>query len=152
MKEKESTHSSPLSSYSAPGGLRQAPGRAVESPAEARTCGNGSQRPQIGADAVSPLTTSAFDLPDRLSAKADPALIAGDEQHFEAIAESLEQSIADLSDRLETELRAPGGLGQEAMDRVMELHRLAARLRALHRFGLALCLGRIVGAGDAEPV
>ncbi len=38
-KGKEVTHSSPLSVYSAPGGLRQAPGRAVESPAEARTCG-----------------------------------------------------------------------------------------------------------------
>ena len=75
------------------------------------------------------LTTSAFDLPDRLAAKADPALIAGDEQHFAAIAESLEQSIADLSDRLDAELRAPGGIGQEAMDRDMEIHRLAARLR-----------------------
>ena len=53
--------------------------------------------PGFGADAVNPLTTSAFDLPDRLAAKADPALIAGDEQHFAAIAESLEQSIADLS-------------------------------------------------------
>ena len=42
--------------------------------------------PQNGADDVNPLTTSAFDLPDRLSAKADPALIAGDEQHFAAIA------------------------------------------------------------------
>ncbi len=49
------------------------------------------------------LTTSAFDLPDRLIAKADPALIADDEQHFAAIAESLEQSIADLSDRLDAE-------------------------------------------------
>ena len=47
---------------------------------------------------MNPLTTSAFDLPDHLAAKADPALIAGDEQHFAAIAESLEQSIADLSE------------------------------------------------------
>ena len=45
---------------------------------------------------MNPLTTSAFDLPDRLAAKADPTLIAGDEEHFAAIAESLEQSIADL--------------------------------------------------------
>ena len=90
---------------------------------------------------MNPLTTSAFDLPDRLSAKADPALIAGDEQHFAAIAESLEQSIADLSDRLDAERKAPGGIGQEAMDRDMEIHRLTARLRALRRFGLDLCLG-----------
>ena len=58
---------------------------------------------------MNPLTTSAFDLPDHLAAKADPALIAGDEQHFAAIAESLEQSIADLSDRLDAARRAPGG-------------------------------------------
>jgi hypothetical protein len=46
---------------------------------------------------LNPLTTSAFDLPDHLAAKADPALIAGDEQHFAAIAASLGRSIADLS-------------------------------------------------------
>ena len=98
------------------------------------------------------LTTSAFDLPDRLSAKADPALIAGDERHFAAIAESLEQSIADLSGRLDAELKAPGGIGQKAMDRDTEIHRLTARLRVLSRFGLDLCLGRIVHADNPEPV
>ena len=110
------------------------------------------ERPQIGADHVNPLTTNAFDLPDRLAAKADPALIAGDEQHFADIAESLEQSIADLSDRLDAERQAPGGIGQEAMDRDMEIHRLAARLRTLRRFGLDLCLGHMVGADNPEPV
>ena len=98
------------------------------------------------------LTTSAFDLPDRLAAKADPALIAGDERHFAAIAESLEQSIAGLSERLDAARKAPGGIGQEAMDRDMEVHRLTARLRTLRRFGLDLCLGRIVGADNPEPV
>ena len=101
---------------------------------------------------MNPLTTSAFDLPDHLAAKADPALIAGDEQHFAAIAESLEQSIADLSDRLDAERKAPGGIGQEAMDRDQEIHRLTARLRALRRFGLDLCLGHMVSADDPEPV
>jgi DNA helicase IV len=101
---------------------------------------------------VNPLTTSAFDLPDRLAAKADPALIAGDERHFAAIAESLEQSIADLSGRLDAERKAPGGIGQKAMDRDMEIHRLTARLRTLRRFGLDLCLGRIVHADNPEPV
>ncbi|MEP6761882.1 MAG: RNA polymerase recycling motor ATPase HelR [Sporichthyaceae bacterium] len=99
-----------------------------------------------------PLTTSAFDLPDHLTAKADPTLIAGDEAHFAAIAESLERSIADLSDRLDVERKAPGGIGQGAMDRDMEIHRLSARLRALRRFGLDLCLGHIVSAEDPEPV
>jgi len=78
---------------------------------------------------MSPLTASAFDLPARLAAKADPTLIAGDEQHFAAIADSLEQSIADLSDRHDAERKTPGGTGQQAMDRDMEIHRLTARLR-----------------------
>jgi DNA helicase IV len=97
-------------------------------------------------------TTSVFDLPDRLAAKSDPALIADDEKHFAAIATSLEQSIADLSERLDAERKAPGGIGQAAMDRDLEVHRLTARLRMLRRFGLDLCLGRLVGADDAEPV
>jgi hypothetical protein len=101
---------------------------------------------------VNPLTTSAFDLPDRLSAKADPALIAVDEQHFAAIAESLEQSIADLSDRLDAERKAPGGIGPRALERDTEIHRLTARLRTLRRFGLDLCLGHMVSADDPEPV
>jgi DNA helicase IV len=101
---------------------------------------------------MNPLTTSAFDLPDRLSPKADPALIGGDEQHFAAIAESLEQAIAELSDRLDAERRAPGGIGREAMDRDMEIHRLTGRLRALRRFGLDLCLGHIVSTDSPEPM
>lgn len=95
---------------------------------------------------------SAFDLPDLLVAKADPALIADDDQHFERIAGSLEQSIATLSGRLDAARKAPGGIGQEAMERDMEIHRLTARLRTLRRYGLDLCLGRIVGAADLEPV
>ncbi|GGU96309.1 RNA polymerase recycling motor ATPase HelR [Kitasatospora aureofaciens] len=98
------------------------------------------------------LTTSAFDLPERLSAKASPALIAADERHFAAVAESLEQAIAELSGQLDAAHRAPGGAGQAAMDRDIEVHRLSARLRALRRYGLDLCLGRIVTAEDAEPL
>ncbi len=99
-----------------------------------------------------PLNTSAFALPDRLTAKADPTLIAADERHFAAIADSLEQSIADLSDRLDAELKAPGGIGQAAMDRDEEVHRLTARLRALRRYGLDLCLGHMVSADAPDPV
>jgi DNA helicase IV len=100
---------------------------------------------------VDPLTTSAFDLSEH-PAKNDPALIAGDERHFAAIADTLEESIADLADRLDDARRAPGGTGQEAMDRDLEVHRLTARLRALRRFGLDLCLGHIVGVDEPEPV
>jgi hypothetical protein len=98
------------------------------------------------------LTTRAFDLPDRIAAKADPALISADEEHFAALADSLERSIAELSDRLDAERRTPGGAGQAAMDRDLEIHRLTARLRLLRRFGLDLCLGRMVLAGEPDPV
>src|SRR6187431_2148507 len=101
---------------------------------------------------MTPLTTRAFDLPDRLSAKADPALIAGDELHFAAIAETLEQSIADLSARLDAARRAPTGGGQAALDRDLEVHRLSARLSTLRRFGLDLCLGHMVPEGGGAPV
>src|ERR1700733_9229643 len=132
-------------------------GRAVTSnlfvaPVQAPSARNGHNRLHIGADDVNPQTASAFDLPDRLAAKADPALIADDERHFAAIAESLEQSIAELAVRLPAERKAPGGIGQAAMDRDIEVHRLSARLRLLRRFGLDLCLGRMVGADDPEPV
>lgn len=39
-KARRSTHSLPVSTYSAPGALRQDPGRGAESSAEAATCGN----------------------------------------------------------------------------------------------------------------
>ncbi|MET8279998.1 RNA polymerase recycling motor ATPase HelR [Micromonospora sp. NPDC005174] len=95
---------------------------------------------------------SVFDLPGNRAAKADPALIARDEQHFAAIAASLARSIADLSDRLDAERRAPAGKGRQAVVRDEEVRRLSGRLRALRRFGLDLCLGRIVQADDPAPV
>jgi DNA helicase IV len=100
---------------------------------------------------VDPQTISAFDLSDH-PGKSDPALIAQDERHFAAIAESLERSITDLADRLDEARRAPGGTGQMAMDRDLEVHRLTARLRALRRFGLDLCLGHVLGVDQPEPV
>ncbi|WP_244876195.1 RNA polymerase recycling motor ATPase HelR [Winogradskya consettensis] len=96
------------------------------------------------------MTTSAFDLPD--NAKADPRLITRDEHHFAAIAASMRERVAELSERLDAERKAPGGTGQQAMDRDMEVHRLTARLRTLRRFGLDLCLGHMIGQEDPEPV
>jgi hypothetical protein len=101
---------------------------------------------------MKPLTTSAFALPDHLAAKADRRLVSDDEQHFAAIAECLEQSIADVSDRLDAARKAPGRLGQEALERDVEVRRLTGRLRALRRFGLDLCLGHVVSADSAELV
>ncbi|HEV7173691.1 RNA polymerase recycling motor ATPase HelR, partial [Pedococcus sp.] len=104
------------------------------------------------SDAQEGRPASAFDLPDHLAAKADPGLVARDEQHFAAISHTLEESLADLSARLDAARRSPGGKGQAAMDRDLEIHRLSARLRTLRRFGRDLCLGHIVSADDPEPV
>ena len=97
------------------------------------------------------LAITAFDLPVR-SPKADTALIAADDRHFVAIAESLDASIAELSERLDIERKEAGGTGQAALDRDLEVHRLAARLRTLRRFGLDLCLGHMVAAEESDPV
>src|SRR4249920_4183707 len=79
-------------------------------------------------------------------------MIAGDELHLAAVAESLAQQIADLSDQLDAQRKAPGGKGRAALDRDLEIHRLTANLRVLRRFGLDLCLGRMVSADSPEPV
>jgi hypothetical protein len=112
---------------------------------------NGSRK-DVESKVGSALSTTAFALPEHLAPKADPTLIAGDQQHFAAIAQSLEQSIADLSDRLDAERKAQVRTGQAAMDRDSEIHRLTARLRTLRRYGLDLCLGHMVSADDPEPV
>jgi hypothetical protein len=101
---------------------------------------------------VTPATTLAFALPERLAAKADPALVGDDERHLAAIAASLEETVADLTERLDLARRAPGRSGQAALDRDQEVHRLTARLRLLRRFTLDLCLGRMVPADGSSPV
>ena len=101
---------------------------------------------------MTPLRLSAFALPATLAAKADPALVADDERHFAAIAATLERTVADLAERLDTARRAPGRAGTAALERDQEIHRLSARLRTLRRFGLDLCLGRAVPDDGGEPV
>ncbi len=101
---------------------------------------------------MNPQATSLFELPDNLAAKADPVLISADEQHFADITRSLAETIADLTGRLDAARLEPGGRGRMVMDRDMEVHRLSTRLRTLRRFGLDLCLGRVVPADGSEPV
>jgi hypothetical protein len=93
------------------------------------------------------MTASAFDLPARLAAKADPAHIGTDERHFALIAASLDASIADLTQRLDRERTAPA-----SVERDLEIRRLSSRIRALGRFGLDVCLGRMVGSDGTAPV
>ncbi len=97
-------------------------------------------------------TTTAFALPERLAAKADPALVAADERHFAAIAATLSRQVAELAARLDAQRLLPATLGQEAVERDQEIRRLSARLRVLRSYGIDLCLGRMVVAGADEPV
>src|SRR6476469_4032771 len=93
LKHCGDAHSLPLLTYSAPGGLRQDPGRAAESlayvttsekresrlPALSSTYGpkvpgpGSSDQSPIGMDLLNPLASSVFDLPAQLAGKADPA-------------------------------------------------------------------------------
>ena len=97
------------------------------------------------------VSTNVFNLPEHLVAKADPVMIAGDELHLAAVAESLQRQIAELSDQLDAQRKAPGGTGRAALDRDLEIHRLTASLRMLRRFGLDTCLGRMVSTNNPEP-
>lgn len=100
---------------------------------------------------MSTTSTRTFHLPDHLAHKADPALVAEDEAHFAALAATLTTRVALLEDRLHEARRAPAGSGQHALQRDQEIHRLSADLAVLRRFGLDMCLGRIVPEGG-EPM
>jgi hypothetical protein len=56
---------------------------------------------------VTPLTTDFFDLPTHLSHKADPALVAADEEHFAAIARSLDRTVTELNGSTRSGVRRP---------------------------------------------
>jgi hypothetical protein len=87
-----------------------------------------------------------FALAERVAAKRSPRLIGADEQHLARVSATIEAQQAALAARLAELRRAPGGRGRGAMDRDLEIHRLSARLGVLQRFGLDVCLGRIVPA------
>lgn len=124
--------------------MRQGPRPAPESPAVTRDETAQQTTGPVGGRSV-------FALDERLAAKADPRLVAADEAHFAAIARTLEETLADLGDRLDAARRGTDRHGQAALDRDQEVHRLAARARTLRRYGLDVCLGRMVPA-VGEPV
>ena len=96
--------------------------------------------------------TSAFALPDRLAAKAAPLLIAEDERRFAAISAAVTRQLGELERRVEHVRRRVGENNQELLERDLETHELSSRIRMLSRFGLDVCLGRMVVDGDDEPV
>lgn len=93
-----------------------------------------------------PHDITPFALPRPLAAKSDPSLIDRDREHFTRIATGLERAIADLEQRLAEVRRTAVRHGTAALERDQEVHRLTTRLRALRRYDLDLCLGRIVHA------
>ncbi len=136
----------PFSRYSRVGALWQGPRPGAQSPAETPL-----DRP---GETLSLMATSPFDLPPRLTSKADPALIAGDERHFAAVADSPRAHDRRPARAASTRpARAPGGSGQQALERDQEVHRLTARLRdpaPLRPGPLPGAHGR--AADGAEPV
>lgn len=93
---------------------------------------------------VATAAVDVFDLPPRLADKATEALIGNDRAHFDAIAVCIDQRISRASARLTELLAEPGRRGRGVMDRDTEIHRLSGQLRALRRYGLDICLGRMV--------
>jgi hypothetical protein len=97
-----------------------------------------------------PQTTSSFALPAARTAKSDVRRVGADDAHFAAITAHLDAAADDVRERLAAARRLPGGSGQEAFDRDQEIHRLTGRLRLLDRYGVDLCLGRMVPV-DGSP-
>lgn len=95
---------------------------------------------------------TTFDLPSRLWAKTDPNLIADDDRHFAAIAARLDRELAAIDSRLDQLRRSPGGSGEAALERDSAIHRLTSELTLLRRFGLDMCLGRMIFADSGEIV
>jgi DNA helicase IV len=106
----------------------------------------------IDRSPVKQVHPSVFDLPDNLAHKGDPASIGPDEQHFSAVQSSIEKSRLDTAARLEAAQKSSGRMGREVMERDFEIHRLGGRLRSLRRYGVDLCLGRVVTIDTDVPV
>ncbi|WP_020074723.1 AAA family ATPase [Cryocola sp. 340MFSha3.1] len=81
---------------------------------------------------------------DSHPAKAAPELIDDDVRHFARIEARLAAEREEVDGRLAVLLATPGGNGQEAYEREVEIVRLNRRARLLGRFGADLCIGRVV--------
>lgn len=94
---------------------------------------------------------AVFALPPQLAAKATAPLIESDERQLALVAATISDQKRALTSQLAQLRREPVRRGRGAMDRDLEIHRLSGRLGVLQRFGVDLCLGRIVGP-NAEVV
>lgn len=96
------------------------------------------------------LEHSIFTLPDELHAKGGDELIGADERHLALVVRAVEQQIGDASEHLLARGRDRAGVLQQSLERDVEMHRLAVRLRTLRRFARDLCLGRMVHAETGD--
>jgi hypothetical protein len=126
---------------STPGSVRHGPGPSAGEIAPVPV--PSTTGPAPATDAQDPI----FALPPARARKADPALVAADEAHLRAIRERLAEEIASLEERLVGLRALHARPGQEALERDLEIHRGTSRLQLLRRFGVDLCLGRMVAAG-----
>lgn len=81
---------------------------------------------------------------DAHPAKADPALIADDVEHFARLERAIAEEVGALERRLAAELGTTAK-GQDAYERDLDVRRITQRLRLLRRYGPDLCIGRVVG-------
>lgn len=93
-----------------------------------------------------------FALPEQRRRKADAALIGADDAHFAAIAAAIERQRELLALRLQRARHTGVRLGQEALERDQEVQRTSRALRLLDRYGVDLCLGRMVPADGGRPI
>lgn len=99
-----------------------------------------------------PLESSMFVLPQRLAGKADPRFTVRDEQQFAAIEAAIGQQREEIAGRLNARRKATARFGGEVVERDQEIRRLSSQLAFLQRFGVDLCLGRIVMEAQADPM
>lgn len=89
-------------------------------------------------------TDTVFDLPEHLTAKADPNLIAADQRQLSAIQATVERQTAEVTEQLDALKKQHRGTGEYALERDANIRRLSSRLRLLERFDMDLTLGRMV--------
>ena len=95
---------------------------------------------------------SVFNLPSSKAAKAAGTHLDRDEAHLSLVADLLDGQVRATRSRIADLRLEPAGPGHGALDRDLEIHRLSSRLSVLRRFGLDVCLGRMVPADGAAPV
>ncbi|WP_082399621.1 RNA polymerase recycling motor ATPase HelR [Gordonia phthalatica] len=92
------------------------------------------------------MPATVFALPERLSEKRRPDLIAADATHLVRIRERITAQISDARAALDAARRSTDVRVEAGVVRDQEIRRLSTRIRTLTRIGTDVCLGRVVHA------